>query len=315
MNKEAFNGHSAIILTNIIFGLNIAISKFIVAGWMTPAGFTLSRMLFGSSVFWFLSIFTKKEKIIPKDLFIIAVSGLLGLLLTQFAFALSLKYTGPVNYALIAALGPIVVLLLSALFLKETVNKNKVAGVFFGVAGAILVILGAGRGAQGANNLLGIALAAAAVMFYSVYLILMREISQKYSSVTLMKWMFLASLIVLLPFGAHGLFTQKIYSSQVTFIPAFGLAFSLVFASMIAFILLPVALKRMQASTASIYMNLQPVVASAAAIFIGQDYFSWDKPVAAALVIAGVYFVTRTPTPAIKFKRCLAPKIVAGEAV
>ncbi len=45
--------------------------------------------------------------------------------------------------------------------------------------------------------------------------------------------------------------------------------------------------------------NLQPVVAAIAAIAIGQDTFTWDKPIAAALVIAGAYVVTQGSS-----KRC-----------
>ena len=42
-------------------------------------------------------------------------------------------------------------------------------------------------------------------------------------------------------------------------------------------------------------MNLQPIVASIAAISIGQDTFTWDKPVALVLVIAGAVVVTHSP--------------------
>lgn len=42
-------------------------------------------------------------------------------------------------------------------------------------------------------------------------------------------------------------------------------------------------------------MNFQPIVASIIAILIGQDLFTWDKPLAAILVIAGVIMVTRKP--------------------
>lgn len=62
---------------------------------------------------------------------------------------------------------------------------------------------------------------------------------------------------------------------------------------------MPVALKRLRATTVSIYMNLQPVVAAIAAIAIGHDTFTWDKPIAAALVIAGAYVVTQSSS-----KRC-----------
>jgi drug/metabolite transporter (DMT)-like permease len=55
---------------------------------------------------------------------------------------------------------------------------------------------------------------------------------------------------------------------------------------------MPIALSKLKASTVSIYMNLQPLTASIVAIVIGQDTFSWDKPLTAVLVIAGVYLVT-----------------------
>ena len=55
---------------------------------------------------------------------------------------------------------------------------------------------------------------------------------------------------------------------------------------------MPVALKRLEASTVSIFMNLQPIVASVVAVIVGQDMFSWDKPLATLLVLTGVYFVT-----------------------
>lgn len=42
----------------------------------------------------------------------------------------------------------------------------------------------------------------------------------------------------------------------------------------------------------SIYMNLQPIVASATAILIGMDTFSWDKPAALLLVLLGAFIVT-----------------------
>jgi drug/metabolite transporter (DMT)-like permease len=59
---------------------------------------------------------------------------------------------------------------------------------------------------------------------------------------------------------------------------------------------MPVALKRIKATTAVMYVNVQPMVASTAAIIAGQDVFTWDKPVALLLVVAGVYMVTRSKT-------------------
>ncbi|MDR0419774.1 MAG: DMT family transporter, partial [Prevotellaceae bacterium] len=170
----------------------------------------------------------------------------------------------------------------------------KVLGVFLGISGAALLILHANGKNGGSDNMLGIIFAFINITCYSAYLIITRTISQKYSAITLMKWMFLFTSIMLLPFGAGKLPEQRIYSSEITTTAFLELAFILVCSTTIAYFLLPIALKRLRATTVSIYMNLQPIIASAVAIFIGQDIFTWDKPLAAVLVIAGAYIVTQS---------------------
>ncbi len=146
MIKEEIKGHVAAITTNVIFGLNIPITKSLLSGWMSPMGYTLTRMIFGMCMFWIISLFQKKEKVIIKDLIMIFLCGLLGLVATQVTFAVGLRYTTPVTYSLILALSPIIVLLLSALFLKEPVTKFKTIGVILGIIGASIIIL------RGSNN-------------------------------------------------------------------------------------------------------------------------------------------------------------------
>jgi drug/metabolite transporter (DMT)-like permease len=72
-----------------------------------------------------------------------------------------------------------------------------------------------------------------------------------------------------------------------------GMAFIVVFATVMGYFMIPYAMKYLRATTVSIYTNLQPIVASLIAIAIGQDVFSWDKPVAAVLVLVGAYLVTQ----------------------
>ena len=52
-------------------------------------------------------------------------------------------------------------------------------------------------------------------------------------------------------------------------------------------------MRYLKATTVSIYTNLQPIVASFIAIWIGQDIFTWDKPVALILVLLSAYIVTK----------------------
>lgn len=287
-------GLLAIVSANVIFGLNIPVTKALIANWMTPAGYTLTRMFFGAIVFWTIGLVAKQGKVSPKDLIVVAIGGFFGFIATQFTFAYSVKFTTPVNYSLMMALTPVVVLILSALFLKEAIRQRKLFGLVLSISGAILIILQNKDGGSATNNRLGIFFALLCVLSYAIYLLITREISIKYAPVTVVKWMFLFSALMLLPFGFSDLSVQRIYSSQVTQSAILLLAFSLLFSTTLAFFLMPIALKRLSATTVSIYMNLQPIVASVVAIVVGQDVFSWDKPLAAFLVITGVYLVTQS---------------------
>lgn len=297
MIKEKQQGLIALLCANTIFGLNIPVTKALIANWMTPWGYTASRMLFGAVIFWVIGTTLKKDKVKSKDLLIMLLGGLIGYMGTQFLFSQSLEFTTPVIFSLLMALTPVVVLLISAIFLKEIIPIRKLFGIIISVSGAALIILhGTSISSPGENNLLGVFYALLCVLFYSVYLILTRSISIKYQPVTIAKWMFLISAIVAMPLGLPQLEEQKIYSHETTGLAISLLAFALLFSTTIAFFLMPYALKRIEASTASIFMNWQPIVASVIAIVVGQDTLTWDKPVAVILVLAGVYLVTLQKT-------------------
>ena len=71
------------------------------------------------------------------------------------------------------------------------------------------------------------------------------------------------------------------------------MAFIVVFATVMGYFAIPFAMRFLPATTVSIYTNLQPIVASLVAIAIGQDFFTWDKPVAGVLVLLRAYIVTK----------------------
>lgn len=294
--SDKWKGHTAILCANMIFGLNIPISKILLTHWMTPLGFMASRTLVASIVFWGIQVFLPKEKVTTKDLVIIAVGGIMGFVISQSLTAVSLQYTTPVYFSLTVALSPLFVMFLAALFLKEPITRRKIAGVLSGIAGAILLISQIPDSSTGKNNLFGIVLALISVMSFSGYLIVIRRISQKYSTVTQMKWMFLFAATILIPLCFAECPHQRLFSSEWTLSGICEWLFVTVLATSVAYFLTPYGMRYLRATTVSVYMNLQPIVASLAAICIGQDVFSWDKPVAALFVIAGAYIVSTSPS-------------------
>ena len=204
-------------------------------------------------------------------------------------------YTSPVNIAIIAAMTPLAVMLIAALILKEPVTFKKAAGVLIGASGALLIIFQSSAiNTDSSGNWIGNLLCIVNVITYAIYLVITRPISQRYSAITLMKWMFLFSALISFPPGISDLPEAKVFGTESNPFVILKLSYIVIMATGIAYFLVPMALKRIRPTTASMYNNLQPIIASIIAILIGQDVFSWDKPIAALLVFTGVYLVTQS---------------------
>ena len=145
---------------------------------------------------------------------------------------------------------------------------------------------------SGKNDLIGISLAILSVLTWAVYLIITRNVATKYSPVTQMKYVFLVSAVVTVPLALPELPLNALYSFACDWHGILEMAFIVLGATVLSFFLIPFAMKYLQATTVSIYTNLQPVIASFVAIMLGQDVLTWDKPVAGILVLLSAYIVT-----------------------
>ena len=270
MDAGKRRSHAAIFCANVFLGLNLPFTKDLLTTYVTPTGYMVLRASAAALLFWGIGCFTRREH--------------------------SLEYTTPVYFSLISAMSPVVVMLLAAVFLREPVSLQKVLGVVLSVAGTLLLILHADDNpAAGSHNLFGILLACVSIVAFSAYLIIMRTVSPRYTPVTQMKWTFLFAGIVLLPVAFVSLPSQPLFNGAGTGAGYGELAFVILCATVVGYMLIPFGMKYLRATTVSIYMNLQPVVASGVAIVLGQDSFTWEKPVAALLVITGAYIVTNSP--------------------
>ena len=292
-------GHLAILLANVIFGLGVPVTKALLDEWVTPMGYMASRCVFAALIFWVVAAFMPREHVGRKDLWVILLGGLLGFVISQTLTAASLKFTTPVYFSLVAALTPVAVMILEAIFLRESITGIKMVGVALAIAGALLMVFmswGNGVGKESmTDDLIGIILAVLSVLTWAIYLIITRKVSAKYSSVTQMKHFFLISAVVILPIALFGEPQQKLYSPEWGWDGVAEMAFIVLFATGLGYFLIPYAMKVLKATTVSIYTNIQPVVASLVAMAVGQDVFSWDKPLAAVLVLLGAYLVTTAP--------------------
>jgi drug/metabolite transporter (DMT)-like permease len=108
----------------------------------------------------------------------------------------------------------------------------------------------------------------------------------------MMKWMFLYSFILSLPLAIPTVKDSPLLLGNAPAMAYVNMGIVAMFATVLAYYLLPVALRRLRPTTVSMYSNLQPIITAALAIAVGQDVFTWNKPVALILVIFGVFLVT-----------------------
>lgn len=292
-NNTKLNAHIAIIAANTIFGLGVPITKLLLDQWVTPLGYMLSRCIGAALIFWGISLFMPKEKIAKKDLFIIIMGGLLGIVVSQTLTAWALVYTTPIYFSLIATLTPVATMLLAGTFLKENITPLKTLGVLVGIAGAILMVAMNWNNGSGKNDILGIALTFMSMLTWALYLIITRKVSQKYTAVSQMKWIFLVSAIVLVPFMSGEWSAQTLYSAQWAWSGVAEMLFIIIFATVMGYFAIPYAMQHLQATTVSVYTNLQPVVAALVAFALAQDSLTWDKPIAGFLVLLSAYLVNK----------------------
>ena len=217
----------------------------------------------------------------------------------QVLFILGLSMTSPIDATIIATLAPMMVMLISAAVLKEPITTKKALGVAIGASGALLIILAeaAKQDAQHTSSWMGNILIFCSATSYATYLVVTKPISQKYSPITLLKWMFLFAMLMVLPFTFHEIWNAKLWITHDSS-ASWRLMYVLLMGTFVAYLLIPVALKRIRPTTVGSYNYLQPLIASFAAIVVGQDVMTWEKPVAAALVFAGVYLVTTSKSRA-----------------
>ena len=293
MQNHRLQAHTAVLLANIIFGLGVPVTKLLLDQWVSPMAYMATRCLGAAAIFWLISLFLPREKVAPRDLTVIILGGLLGIVVSQTLTAWALTFTTPVYFSLIATLTPVATMLCAALFIGEKISVRGIAGVALGVAGAMLMVFIGWQGGSGKNDILGIALTLLSMLTWAVYLIVTRKVSARYTAVTQMKWVFLASAIAVLPFSLTDLQSATLYSAATEWSGLAEMAFIVVFATVAGYFAIPFAMRFLKATTVSVYTNLQPIVASLVAIALSQDVLTWDKPVALVLVLLSAWLVTK----------------------
>ncbi len=289
-NGKAIRSHFFLFLVNFIYGANFLIAKMVMPAYILPTGFILLRVLVTTLLFFALAPFFKREKAERKDIFLLICCGLSGVAINQILFFKGLALTTPINASIIMTATPILVLIAAAVFIKEKVTSKKIIGILLGACGAVFLLALGKTISFNSDTFRGDIYVFLNALSYGIFLVIVKPLMSKYHPLNIMKWVFLAGFFFVIPFGY-----EEFGAIQWQQIPSsiwLAILYVVIGTTCIAYLLNTIALQTMDPSIVSIYIYLQPLVATMFALFYNQDHLSFLKIVSALLIFAGVYLVS-----------------------
>ena len=250
--------------------------------YISPSAFILLRVIGGVILFFISYKLFINEKVFKKDILRLALCGLFGVAINQLFFFEGLSLTTPIN--------PIIVIIISAIILREKISLLKILGIIFGFIGASKLILSSGGFSFDNDFLIGNSFVFINATSYALYLVLVKDLMKRYHPITVMFYVFTFGLIFVIPFGYESI--QLIDLSVFNYEIYMKVLFVLICTTFIAYLLNAFALKALNPSTVSVYIYLQPVLASIIAIFLNSDTLDANKIISACFIFIAVFLVS-----------------------
>lgn len=286
-------------VANVSWGLMAPFLKDLLnGGIITPMALSGYRIIGGALLFWLIGMFVKPDKnacnsIERRDIVPLIIASLLVIGLNQVLIIVGMSLTSPVDASVVCSLTPIFTLIFGAILMGIAFTWSKALGVTIGLAGALIFVFTGQADAETCvtNPVLGDVACLIAQVFGALYLVCFTKLISKYSLITLMKWMFLISGIAVLPFSLPDMLAVD--WSQVILMEYIDLTFIILFGTCLAYMLIPVAQRRVEPTVIAMYNYLQPVVAVVFSVIAGLATFSITNAIATAMVFVGVWIVNR----------------------
>jgi len=272
---------------SIFTGATFNLAKYTI-GYFSPS--SAAALRFGLAAVTMLIILICSEGIkksqLKKNWVSYIILGIVGIFGFNALFFVGLKYTSPVNGALIMGLNPLLTTIFARMILKDQITKKQVIGIFFAFIGALLVIT---KGSIQTIETLSISggdlIILAGNVCWALYGVLGRRFVKDGTPLSTTTYTMIIGAVSLIVFSF-------ITSNPISFsnipIRAWGaIAFMAFFTSVLGYLWWNRGMKEIGASKTSLFFNLVPVVTMIISYVIGTPITVFQI-IGAVLVILGV---------------------------
>jgi drug/metabolite transporter (DMT)-like permease len=224
-----------------------------------------------------------------------ALLGLFGVVGYHYFFFLSLRYTATANTAIINAFNPVLTGIMAALFIGERLTRRQYGGIVLALLGVLTLLTRGNITALLALALnRGDGLMLGAVLCWVVYSLIIKQLSQRYSGLTITFYAAVAGVGQLLVLASlEGWWGQLGALSVASWL---AIAYMGIAASGIAYLLFNLSIQRIGPTrTASTVYSLVPIFVAALAWVFFREPLTGVMALSMGLILLGLNGVLGQP--------------------
>jgi drug/metabolite transporter (DMT)-like permease len=224
----------------------------------------------------------------------LALLSLFGVVLNQLFFIGGLSLTTASNTSLLAVMIPVFALTVGAVAGFERLTWLKIAGIIVAALG-VIILLDPRKASFSSATTLGDLCIVINCLAYGIYVATSKSVITRNGTFRSMMWVFIFGAIVCVPLGAFSL-----SHTDLAAVPAYVwwvAIYIAIGATAAPYLLNAWALQKVDPSTVAVYVYLQPLIGfSLAVMFLGES-LTVTFAIAAVMIFAGVFLVTRKFVP------------------
>jgi drug/metabolite transporter (DMT)-like permease len=296
--------HFIALFVVVVWGTTLVATKTLLDSGVSPRDIFFFRFLMAYIGIWFFGWFFGQRKLFAnnfKDELLFVLLGVTGGSLYFLLSNTALEFTQATNVALLGCTSPILTIFLSRIFLKdERLNRYIWFGSLLAFIGVTFIVFN-GRFVLQLNPL-GDILGLLSALSWAIYIILLKRIGNRYSTLFITRKVFFYGILTVLP-----LFLIPMETDLWLFAPleldwevlsqpmVWGsLLYLGLLASLCCFFLWNVAVKRLGAVRAGNYIYLSPLVTMIVSVLVMSEVVTVAAMVGTVLILAGVALAERT---------------------
>jgi drug/metabolite transporter (DMT)-like permease len=294
--SPANNGNSSrlgvtdlfMLLAIVVWGFNFSVIKIALREF-TPGSFNGPRLAI-ASLFLLIYLWLKEGSVAPPrgDFFNLLVLGVIGNTGYQFLFLNGINRTTASSTSLILTMTPILIALLSAIFLKERIHWIGWAGILTSFFGLYFVVFENGGGVSiGKEGLKGNLMILVGTLFWAVYTVFAKPLLERMSALRLATLTLSFGALFYLPLTAKEI--AALHWGKLSWVSWAALLFSAIFAIALSYVAWYSSVKRVGNTKTGIFSNITPIFTVIFAQLLLGERIGLTKLIGALVIVLGFY--------------------------